>query len=174
MTMTKSRTSAALSFLVAGGLAVASLACSNEAPTPDRHAPERGRNPRAAAKAPVDAVAKAPANVNVADEYPMIVRLVGRHQTIVVTAGPAGKGPLYSAERNDGTLIVAAATLDELRKDHPEVYQQLIPAMATPRAETSKRKDQDKKEDVADASRGPVSSSRDDLRMGLMLMSADR
>ena len=172
--MTKSRTSSTLTFLFAAGLSVASLACTNEAPTPDRHAPARGRNPRAAAKAP-DAVAKAPAKGNVADEYPMIVRLVGRHQTIVVTAGPKGKGPLYSAERNDGTLIVAGATLDELRKDHPEVYQHLIPMYATEaKSETSKRKDQDKKEDVADASRGPVSSSRLESRVGLMLMSADR
>ena len=175
--MPKPRTSAALSFLLAGGLIVASLACANEAPTPDRHAPKRGRNPRAAAdasKAPAtDAKAdKAPATV--ADDYPMMVRLVGRHQSIVVTAGPKGRGPLYTAERNDGTLIVAGATLDELRKDHPEVYHQLIPTIAAPaKSVTSKRKDQDKKEDVADASRGPVSSSRPESRVGLM-MSADR
>ena len=173
--MTRSRTSSTLSFLLAGGLAVSAVACSNDAPTPDRHAPARGRNPRAAA--PAKAPARAPAaeaQANVADDYPMIVRLVGRHQTIVVTAGP--KGPLYSAERADGTQIVAGATLDQLRRDHPEVYQQLIPSIATPaRSESSRRKDDkaDKQEDVADASRGPVSSSRRELGIGL-LMSADR
>ena len=65
------------------------------------------------------------------DAYPLIVRLVGRHQTITVTAGPAG--PLYSATRSDGTAVVAGATLETLRRDHPDVYQHLVPSIATER-----------------------------------------
>lgn len=63
----------------------------------------------------------------------VIVRVVGRHQTITATAGPAG--PLYTATSADGTTIVANATLDELRDLHPDVYQQLVPATAGTGAE---------------------------------------
>lgn len=59
---------------------------------------------------------------------PVIVRLVGRHQTITVTSGPAGA--LYSAQTATGKMIVANATLDELRTDHPEVYRLLEPGIA--------------------------------------------
>src|SRR5688572_27893554 len=99
--------------IFATGFVVTSLACSTEAPTPSRNGAPRKRSPTAAAPAP---------------EYPMIVRIVGRHQTITVTAGPAG--PLYSASTSDGKAIVAAATLDELRDRHPEVYRQLHPGIA--------------------------------------------
>src|SRR5688572_17657147 len=100
------------SFVMAG-VVVTSLACSNAAPTPSRNGAPRKRSPTAAAPAP---------------EYPMIVRIVGRHQTITVTAGPAG--PLYSAATTDGKAIVAGATLDELRDRHPAVYRQLHPGIA--------------------------------------------
>ena len=96
-----------------------------------------------------------------------------------MTAGPTA--PLYSAARNDGTPIVAAATLEQLRQEHPEVYQQLIPTIATEAKSERSRKDKSNDDpdqsDVADASRGPVSSTgdaRDRIPIGLMLMSADR
>ena len=60
--------------------------------------------------------------------YPVIVRLVGRQQTITATAGP--NGPLYSARTADGHVIVSNASLDELRIHHPDLYNQLNPAMA--------------------------------------------
>ena len=156
------RTTACVLSLLAAGLVAGSLACHSEAPTPDTHGGKRGLNPRAAV---------------VAKEYPVIVRLVGRHQTITVTAGPTA--PLYSAARNDGTPIVAAATLDQLRQEHPEVYQQLIPTIATEAKAERSRKDKSQDDpdqtDVADASRGPVSSSAADrIPIGLMLMSADQ
>jgi hypothetical protein len=61
-------------------------------------------------------------------EGPVIVRLVGQHQTVTVTSGP--DGPLYTAEDGDGKLIVANASLRELRQDHPEVYQFIEPSFA--------------------------------------------
>src|SRR4051812_15019466 len=94
-------------------VALVSLACHSEAPTPDTHGAPRGRNPRAAAAAPED---------------PMIVRIVGRHQAITVPAGP--HGPLYSAATTDGKVIVAAATLAELRDKHPALFRQLEPSIA--------------------------------------------
>lgn len=64
-----------------------------------------------------------------AEEYPLIVRLVGRHYTVSASSGP--DGVLYTAEGNDGKLVVANATLDELRLRHPEIYQQILPGVAT-------------------------------------------
>jgi hypothetical protein len=58
----------------------------------------------------------------------VIVRVIGRHQAITVTAGPSG--PLYTATASDGKLIVASATLDELRERHPDLYRQLDPTLA--------------------------------------------
>lgn len=67
---------------------------------------------------------------NTADEPdgPVIVHLVGRHETITVTSSP--RGPLYSARGSDGQTIVANATLDELRAEHPEIYRLLEPGVA--------------------------------------------
>ena len=70
--------------------------------------------------------AASPARV---DEYPMIVRLVGRHYTVTASSGP--DGVVYSAEGADGRLIVANATLDDMRLRHPEIYQQILPGIAT-------------------------------------------
>ena len=119
------------------------------------------------------ASAKANAGANAAteaatDAYPLIVRLVGRHQTITVTAGPAG--PLYSATRSDGTAVVAGATLEKLRRDHPDVYQHLVPSIATERdRDGSPRKPG---RDAADTRRQPASDA--DASLGaLMLMSAE-
>jgi hypothetical protein len=81
-------------------------------------------------RAPAPASRAAQAPVARADaEYPVIVRLVGRHYTVTACSGP--DGVLYDAERADGRLLVARASLEELRLDHPEVYQQILPAVAT-------------------------------------------
>jgi hypothetical protein len=64
-----------------------------------------------------------------ADQYPLIVRLVGRHYTVTASSSP--RGVVYSAEGTDGRLIVANATLDELRLRHPDIYQQILPGVAT-------------------------------------------
>ena len=91
-----------------------------------------------AAKSTPKAVADAP-------EGPVIVRLVGQHQSITVTSGP--DGPLYTAQTADGQTIVANATLDELRVNHPEIYHFVEPSLAAdasvdggaPRAREAKR-----------------------------------
>ena len=59
---------------------------------------------------------------------PVIVHLVSRHQALTVTSSPSG--PRYSARASNGTPIVANATLDELRTDHPEIYRLLHPGVA--------------------------------------------
>src|SRR5437016_949470 len=56
-----------------------------------------------------------------------IVRLVGRHDTIIVTAGRAG--PLYSVSDPNGKILIADATLDELRDAHPASYKQIKSAL---------------------------------------------
>src|SRR5688572_19503094 len=63
-----------------------------------------------------------------APQGPVIVRLVGQHQSITVTSGP--DGPLYTAQTADGQPIVANATLEELRADHPEIYRFVEPGVA--------------------------------------------
>jgi hypothetical protein len=97
----------------------------------------------------------------------VIVRVVGRHQTITVTAGPTG--PLYSAATNDGKLLVAAATLERLREEHPEIYRQIEPSMAV------EGQDRDGARQAGDRStkksRGEAASGAADAPM--MLMSAD-
>lgn len=62
---------------------------------------------------------------------PLIVKLVGRAQTITVTAGPSG--PLYSAVTTSGKVLVSNATLEQLRSDFPEIYHQIAPATAEAR-----------------------------------------
>jgi hypothetical protein len=85
--------------LLAGAIAVAA-GCAERSPTVSSTPAEQLKQP-------------APGELE-------IVRLVGRHQTIIVTSGP--QGPLYSANAADGRMIVARATIDELRENHPEVY----------------------------------------------------
>jgi hypothetical protein len=59
----------------------------------------------------------------------VIVQLVGRDKVVVVTRGPAG--PLYSATNHAGDVLVADATLSEVRDRAPEVYQFLFPSLVT-------------------------------------------
>src|SRR5215218_7438363 len=119
--------------LLAAGVVATSLACHSEAPTPARHGAPRKQSPTGMAPT---------------ENFPVIVRIVGRHQTITVTAGP--EGPLYSAATNDGEMLVAGATLERLRREHPDLYQQIEPSMAVeandtvparPARESSKRAD---------------------------------
>src|SRR4051812_43206703 len=62
------------------------------------------------------------------DGAPVIVRIVSRDQTVIVTSGP--HEPLYSVRSADGRDVVANATLDELRTKHPEIYQRVEPSLA--------------------------------------------
>jgi hypothetical protein len=142
--MLKHSTLIALS-LVAAGVAVTSLACHSEAPTPSRHAAPRGRNP------------SADATPTTVDGYPVIVRIVGRRQTITVTAGP--DCPLYSAATNDGKTVVAAATLEQLRREHPDLYRHIDSTFATePNADGRARQAAESSAPDAE-SRGPLMMS---------------
>jgi hypothetical protein len=60
--------------------------------------------------------------------YPVIVRMVARHSTITISAGP--RGPVYSAATSSGKTLVSNATLEELRTAHPDVYRQVEPTLA--------------------------------------------
>ena len=81
-----------------------------------RHTPD----PRARTKPPEPITASA--------QYPVIVRMVARNQTITVTAGP--HGPLYSAATAAGRVLVSNVTLEQLRTTHPDVFQQVEPTLA--------------------------------------------
>ena len=63
------------------------------------------------------------------EDHPVIVRLVGRHYTVTASSGPSGV--VYSADTADGRPIVANASLEEMRLRHPEIYQQILPGIAT-------------------------------------------
>ena len=78
-------------------------------------------------------------------QHPVIVRLVGRHYTVTASSGPAGV--VYSAEGRDGNPVVANASLDELRRRHPEVYQQIVPGIAT-KGEAENTRSRNTAEDV--------------------------
>ena len=84
--------------------------------------------------------ASAAAAPRAAEQHPVIVRLVGRHYTVTASSSP--RGVLYTAAGRDGNLVVANASLDELRLRHPEVYQQIVPGIATKGdAENTRRRD---------------------------------
>jgi hypothetical protein len=73
------------------------------------------------------ATAQAPA-IKASTEYPVIVRIVSRGQTVVVTAGP--EGALYSVQSPTGEMLVSNVTLEELRGRHPEHYKWIAPMVA--------------------------------------------
>jgi len=110
-------------------------------------------------------------------QYPVIVRLVGRHYAVTASSGPTGV--VWSAQNADGRTVVANATLDELRKSHPEVYQQILPAIATQGdgANTRRREDADEAKGNDPIPLGTAaqpagaSAMRDDM---LLLMDASR
>ena len=81
----------------------------------------RARAGRVAAKPPVDPQANA-------DRALRIVELRGRHHSVTIDATP--DGPRYGARSRDGVELVGGATVEELRTKHPEIYRQVIPAIA--------------------------------------------
>jgi hypothetical protein len=72
-----------------------------------------------------------------AKENPVIVRLVSQHQTITVRA--TGHGPRYSVTDSANRTLIANATLDELRAQHPDIYRQIEPAIADQSATADNR-----------------------------------
>ena len=116
------------------------------------------------AKAPAARAAQAPP---AAEQYPLIVRLEGRHYSVSACSGP--QGVVYTAHGRDGRTIVANASLDELRQRHPGIYQQILPGIA-------------EKSDDSNAGRRTTSDAEPDAsihgamprRGEYLLMSADR
>ena len=64
----------------------------------------------------------------IAVQRPIIVQLVGRDKIIIVTKGP--KAPLYWVKSMSGEVLVADATLEEMKTRHPGIYQQIESAIA--------------------------------------------
>ena len=65
----------------------------------------------------------------------VITRLVGHHQTITITA--TGNGPRYSVMSAGGQVLLANATLDELREKQPDCYRQIRSSIASHREVTA-------------------------------------
>ena len=108
-----------------------------------------------------------------AQEYPLIVRLEGRHYSVSACSGP--NGVVYTAHGRDGNLVVANATLDEVRQRHPEIYQQILPGIAE-HGEAARGNRQTASDAEPDASiDGPRPVGRRDTSAGrILLMTADR
>lgn len=79
--------------------------------------------PAAQTTPPAAAATAAPAQ-----NYPVITRIVGRHQTVTISAGPTSA--LYSVQSPDGKTLVAYATLDQLRQLHPDQFRMIEPLVA--------------------------------------------
>ena len=58
-----------------------------------------------------------------AEEYPVIVSIVGRHQTVVIQS--SSKGPVYTVKGENGQVLVDKATAADLETSHPELYRQV-------------------------------------------------
>jgi hypothetical protein len=59
----------------------------------------------------------------------------------VVTITSSSEGPRYSAATKAGTVLVTGATLDELRRQHPDVYRFVHPATAVEATADNRRSD---------------------------------
>jgi hypothetical protein len=70
-----------------------------------------------------------------AENYPVITRIISRHQTVTISAGPTS--PLYSVQSPDGKMLVAYATLEQLRQQHPEHFRMIEPLVAVDTAVVS-------------------------------------
>ena len=81
------------------------------------------------------AIRAADAKPVAAAEHKVIVRLVGRRYT--VTAASGENGVVYSASDRNGAVVVANASLDELRRDHPQIYQHILPGIAEKRDDSA-------------------------------------
>lgn len=67
-------------------------------------------------------------NAAPASDYPVIVYLERRGQTIAVKAGP--KGPIYSAKTAEGKVLFENLSAEQLRAQAPEVHDFIKTAMA--------------------------------------------
>jgi hypothetical protein len=78
--------------------------------------------PRAAATPPVDKRYDDAGNR-------VIVRIAGRAKTLTIAATP--RGPVYSVAGSDGQTLLSQGTLDDLRRQHPELYRHVRSAIVS-------------------------------------------
>jgi hypothetical protein len=64
-------------------------------------------------------------------ELPVICRLVGREQSLTISAGP--KGSVYSVQDAQGKMLLTYANRDELRAHFPVLSHQLDSAIVLAR-----------------------------------------
>jgi hypothetical protein len=64
--------------------------------------------------------------------HPVIVRLVGRMKTLTVTS--TATGPAYSVTSPDGEPLLTQGTLDDLRREHPDLYRHVRQAIVSTKA----------------------------------------
>jgi hypothetical protein len=62
------------------------------------------------------------------EQFPTIVRLIGRHYTVTISAAP--HAPVYTIVSASGDVLAEHMTLAQLRATHPDLYNGLAPAMA--------------------------------------------
>ncbi len=72
-------------------------------------------------------VARPPSQSTAIAPNPAIVRLAGRHSVITINAGPGI--PLYTVADESGRVLVADMTTADLKKSHPELYEQIFPLL---------------------------------------------
>lgn len=75
------------------------------------------------------APATAPAaSATAAPPSPVIVRLLGRNYSVVISAGP--KSPVYTIRNATGAVVARDVTLNELRDSRVDLYDQLAPLIS--------------------------------------------
>jgi hypothetical protein len=67
-------------------------------------------------------------NLAVSTDFPVILFLERRGQTIAVKAGP--KGPIYSAKTTEGKILFENLSAEQLRAQAPELHEFIKSAMA--------------------------------------------
>lgn len=72
---------------------------------------------------PQSAAAQAPAR-----EHQVIVKLVSRNYSVVISEGP--QSPLYTIRGATGQLLASNLTLNQLRDSRPDLYNALAPALS--------------------------------------------
>jgi hypothetical protein len=60
---------------------------------------------------------------------PVIVRLAGRTKTLTIASTP--RGPVYSVTGADGQTLLSQGSLDDLRRQYPDLYRHVRSAIVS-------------------------------------------
>jgi hypothetical protein len=60
---------------------------------------------------------------------PVIVRIAGRTKTLTIASTP--RGPVYSVAGPDGQTLLSQGTLDDLRRQYPDLYRHVRSAIVS-------------------------------------------